>query len=384
MVLLLDVRKIREDFPILKNGLVYLDSAASSLTPEQVLAAELGYYRNFRANIHRGLYKTSIQASEKFDEAREKIARFINADRDEIVFTKNATEGINLVANALDWKHGDAVETTTFEHHSNLLPWLKLLKRGVKVNIRDDYSSFSKPAKLIAVGHASNVLGSVAPVERIAREKGDALLLVDAAQSAPHFPLDVKKIGCDFLVFSAHKMLGPTGIGALFVRKELQQKIISPFLGGGTIKAVSGADYELTHFPESWEAGTPNVAGAIGFGAAIDYLSKLGMNNVHAHSKKLAEKTAKSLREISGVTVYGENEFNGIVSFNVKSLPAHDVAAMLDESARICVRSGHHCAMPLMKKLGCNGTARASFYVYNTEQEAEKLANAVKDVMQLA
>ncbi|MBI5159656.1 cysteine desulfurase [Candidatus Micrarchaeota archaeon] len=379
-----DVRRVREDFPILKNGFIYLDSAASSLTPEQVLQAELDYYRNFRANIHRGLYKPSIQASEAFDDAREKLARFINASKDEIVFTKSTTEGINLVANALDWKQGDSVETTLFEHHSNLLPWLRLSKRGVKVNIREDYSSFSKSSKLIAVGHASNVLGSVAPVERIAREKGDSLLLVDAAQSAPHFSLDVKKLGCDFLVFSAHKMLGPTGIGVLYIKRDAQKTVNSPFLGGGTIRAVTAEDYELTHFPESWEAGTPNIAGAIGFGAAVDYLKKLGMGNVHAHSKKLAEKAAKELREINCVTVYGEKEFNGIVSFNVKSMPAHDVAAMLDESARICVRSGHHCAMPLMKKLGCNGTARASFYVYNTEEEVEKLASAVKDVVQLA
>lgn len=379
-----DVQRIRLDFPILKTGLIYLDNAASSLTPEQVLQAELEYYHKFRANIHRGLHRPSTQASDKYDEAREKVARFINAEKDEIVFTKNATEGINLVANAIEWKRDDVIETTVFEHHSNLLPWLKLSKKGVKTKINQDYDSFSK-SKLIAVGHVSNVLGSIAPVERIAREKGDALLLVDAAQSAPHFALDVKKLGCDFLAFSAHKMLGPTGVGALYIRRDLQAKIYSPFLGGGTIRAVSETDYELTHFPESWEAGTPNIAGAIGFGAAIDYLKKLGMENVHAHTKKLAQQTAEALRQIEKAVVYGDKSVrNAIVSFNVEGMPAHDVAAMLDESARICVRSGHHCAMPLMKKLGCNGTVRASFYVYNTEQEAEKLIEALKQIIQLA
>ncbi len=381
---MLDVAKIRSDFPILKTGLVYLDSAASSLTPEQVVQAEIDYYHKYRANIHRGLHKPSTTASEKYDEAREKVARFINADRDEIVFTKNTTEGINLVANAIDWKHGDLVETTVFEHHSNLLPWLKLSKRGVKAKLHHDYSSFTKSARLIAIGHAGNVLGSLAPIEKIAKEKGDTLLLVDAAQSAPHIPVDVKKIGCEFLAFSAHKMLGPTGVGALYIRRDLQAKIQSPFLGGGTIKAVTEDDYELTHFPENWEAGTPNIAGAIGFGAAVDYLKKLGMDHVHSHTKKLAEKAADELEDIVKTVVYGDDGHNGIVSFNVEGMPAHDVAAMLDESSSICVRSGHHCAMPLMKKLGCNGTVRASFYVYNTEEEAKKLVDAVKDIAQLA
>ncbi|VVC04687.1 Cysteine desulfurase [Candidatus Burarchaeum australiense] len=378
----MDLNAIRKDFPILKDGLVYLDNAATSLTPEPVLSAMLEYYRRYRANIHRGAHRLSLEATEKYDEARRRVAKFIGAREDELIFTKNATEAINLVALTLAWNRGDLVQVGPNEHHSNLLPWQRLARQGVKLEFRDNFDFGGKGVRLIAVNHISNVLGSQAPVERIAKEKGEALLLVDGAQSVPHIPISVKKLGCDFLAFSGHKMLGPTGIGALYMRHELMEKMEGAFLGGGEVMDASREGYKLAKGPQGWEAGTPNIAGAIGLAVACDYLSKLGMENVHRHCAELSAFTAEKMRGIRNVPIYGAE--NGIVSFNVKGMKPHDVSLLLDRKAHICTRSGHHCAMPLMKKLGVDGTVRASYYIYNTKEEAELLAKTVGEIAELA
>ncbi|MEM4389472.1 MAG: cysteine desulfurase [Candidatus Micrarchaeia archaeon] len=378
----MDVEKIRADFPILATDIIYLDSAATSLTPEPVLMAELSYYRQFKANIHRGLHRLSATASEMYDRARARVAKFIGAEPEEIIFTKNTTEAINIVASAIPWRRGDVVSTTIFEHHSNLLPWLQLKKRGVRVRIEKDYD-FAR-SRLIALGHVSNVLGKIAPVERVAREKGDALLLVDAAQSVPHFKIDVKELGCDFLAFSGHKMLAPTGIGVLWMRAELAEKLQPTFWGGGTIAHVEEETFMPAKSPDKWEAGTPNIAGALALAAACDYLERIGMENIFAHDREVCQKAFELISENPAIETYVDRkELTSILAFNVRGLSPHDVAAALDEAGRICVRSGHHCALPLHRWLGVNGTVRASFYLYNTLAEAAKLAETLEGISEL-
>ena len=377
----MDTDALRRDFLILSSGVVYLDNAATSLTPEPVLSAMLDYYHDYRANIHRGAHSLSQRATDEYEDARKRVAKFVGAREDEIIFTKNTSEAINLVALTLDWKKGDVVQLGPNEHHSNILPWQRLARQGVRLEFRDNFDFDGKRARLIAVSHISNVLGAQAPVERIAKEKGDALLLIDGAQSVPHVPVDVRELGCDFLAFSGHKMLGPTGIGVLYIRREVMTKLEGAFLGGGEVLDVGREGYKLVKGPQGWEAGTPDIAGAIGLAAACDYLGKLGMNEVHKHCAELSRIAGEKLRGMKNVSVQGAE--NGIVSFNVGRMKPHDVALLLDKQ-KIAVRSGHHCAMPLMKKLGVDGTVRASFYVYNTKEEAERLVEAVQDIAELA
>ena len=389
----MDVDKIRRDFPILGGGVVYMDSAASSLTPTPVLKKIGGYYNDYRANIHRGVYSLSQIASEEYDSARRGVAGFINASFEELVFTKNTTEGINLIALSLDFGKGDRIITTSLEHHSNLLPWLRLRKQGVKVDVVNpgtdgllDVDEFKKvvddETRLVAVTHVSNVLGSVNPVKEIGEitREHDALYLVDGAQSAPHIKVDVKKIGCDFFAFSSHKMLGPTGVGALYMRKELAEKMEPAILGGGTIDEVSIEDYRLTKPPARWEAGTPNIGGVIGFGEAVNYLKETGLGNIEEHERNLTEEMVSGLREITGVEVYcPAGRSIGIIPFNLQGMNPHEVAKELDKK-RIMVRSGHHCAMPLMNFLEINGCVRASLYLYNTKEEIGEFISALKEI----
>jgi len=397
----LNLNKIRKDFPILNTGIIYLDSAASSLTPEPVLARMLEFYREYRANVERGIHRLSQKASEEYERARSKVAHFVNAKSDsEIVMTRNATEGINLVARGLNWKKGDKIVTSVLEHHSNFIVWLRVRDtQGARVEAvmprkpivkgllqpEDFEKVMDDKTRLVAVNHVSNVLGSITPVKdiaEIAHEHG-ALVLIDGAQSVPHMKVDVQKIGCDFLAFSGHKMCAPTGSGALYMREEVQKEVEPLLIGGGTIDEVYIDRYSLMKGPGRFEAGTPDIAGAVGLGAAVDYLQKIGMDNIERHEKKLTKKMYEGLSALSKVEVYGpEPEHRvGILPFNVADLNPHDVALALDVSANIMVRSGHHCAQPLLRNVVCRpGTVRASAYFYNTSDEIERLISAVKEI----
>ncbi len=408
----MNVSRIREDFPILKDC-IYLDSAATSLTPKPVLKATLDYYCQYRANVGRGVYRLAQMADQRYRDAHRKVAEFIGAREGATVFTKNTTESINTVASGLDWKKGDRIVTTLLEHHSNLLPWMRLKKRGVMLSVvKPDEGGYLDPSdferavdektKLVAVSHLSNVLGTVAPIDEISRicKERNAALLVDAAQSVPHMPVDVKGLGCDFLCFSGHKMLGPTGTGVLWIRDE---KSLEPLMaGGGMVEDVflesygyertEGCErkegYERKNGYEGFEAGTPNISGGIGLGAAVDYLKRVGAEEIALHERKLTSKLLKGLQEIQGVEIFGPKgtkDRGGVVSFNVSGMMPHEVALMLDQAANISVRSGHHCCIPLMKHLGLKyGSVRASIYLYNTEGEIEKLLSTLEEIAKVA
>lgn len=388
--------EIKTDFPIL-NDIIYMDSASTSLTPETVLNAVSKYYREYNANVGRGVHRLSQFASQKYKETRRKVADFIGANEEEVIFTKNTTEAINTVASGLKWKIGDKVVTTLLEHHSNFLPWLRLKSLGVeldivkpdkngKFNVSDFKEVIDDKTRLVAVTHVSNVLGTITPIEEISAicEKKNALLLVDGAQSVPHIHVDVRNLGCNFLCFSGHKMLGPTGTGILWMKEDFFDRLEPLNFGGGMIDDVSINGYELTKGYERFEGGTPNIAGVIGFGRAIDYLKKIGMDKIKDHEAKLTERLLEGLLEIKRVEIYGSlnsKERIGSVSFNIKDLNPHDVALMLDEASNIMVRSGHHCCMPLMKYFGLKeGTVRVSFYLYNTEEEVDTFLETVKEI----
>ena len=398
---MLNVQDVRKDFPILETGVIYLDNAATSLTPEPVLQKMLEFYRQYRANVERGIHRLSQKASEEYERARAKVADFLNArSESEIIMTRNATVGINLIANGLNWKKGDKVVTSLIEHHSNFIVWVRLKNKcGVDLEVvgpkepiarglldPDDFEKIiDNKTRLVAVTHASNVLGGITPIREIieiAHEHG-AYVLVDGAQSAPHKKLDVQKMGCDFLVFSGHKMCGPTGSGVLYIRKELTDEIEPLCIGGGTISDVDVDNYRLEGSPMKFEAGTPGVAEAIGLGAAVDYLREIGIENIESHEKALTKRMYEGLIGIPKVEVYGpEPEFRiGVMSFNVGDLNPHDVALALDVSANIMVRSGHHCALPATKYIIRKpGSVRASVYLYNTKEEIEKLVSTVGEI----
>jgi cysteine desulfurase/selenocysteine lyase len=404
-----DVDKVRADFPILQRQvhgkpLVYLDNAATSQKPESVLRAMDDYYRHYNANIHRGVHTLAEEATAAYEAARRKVGRFIHASSPkEVVFVRNTTEAINLVA--LTWGRanvgrGDVIVLSIMEHHSNLVPW-QLLAQAVGAQLEfigldaegrlalEDLDRLldehGRRVKLVAIGGMSNVLGTINPVADIAMRahRAGALFLVDGAQSVPHLPVDVQAIGADFLGFSGHKMLGPTGIGALWARKELLQAM-PPFLGGGDmIKSVHLRETEWNDIPHKFEAGTPNVAQAIGLGAAVDYLSELGMENVHAHEQSLVAYALERLATVPNLQVYGPpaRERGGVVTFNLIRdgellIHPHDLASILDQEG-IAIRAGHHCAQPLMEYYDVPATARASFYVYNVEEEVDKLVEAL-------
>lgn len=394
---------IRKDFPILKrkvNGkpLIYLDNAATTQKPRQVIDAIKDYYENYNSNVHRAVHQLSAEATEAYDKSHEKTASFINAKGiEEVVFTKNTTESVNIVANHFlkKLKKGDEILLTQMEHHSNLVPWLNVAKlTGAKVKYAEIGGNgelklqhlqklVTKKTRVVAVTHASNVLGTINPVKEIVEIAHDknAAVLVDGAQSVPHMPVDVESIGCDFLAFSAHKMLGPTGIGVLYGKEKLLGGM-EPFnLGGDMIKEVTFENASWNELPWKFEAGTPNVAGAVGLSAAIDYLEKIGMGNVEAHGLELTKHAARKLREAEGIEIYGPKPERrvSLISFNMKGIHPHDVSSILD-SEGIAVRGGHHCAMPLMRLLGVQGTARASFYIYNTKKEVDAFVKALAKV----
>ncbi len=406
---MLDTSQIRADFPILRRQvhgkpLVYLDNAATSQKPEVVIQAMDDYYRRYNANIHRGVHTLAEEATAAYEKARRKVGRFINAySPQEVVFVRNTTEAINLVA--LSWGRsnvgrGDVIILSVMEHHSNLVPWQLLAQatasrlefvsldsegRLVVDDLEQLLDEFGTRVKLVGVSGMSNVLGTINPVAEIAARAHEvgALLLVDGAQSVPHIPVDVRQIGADFLAFSGHKMLGPTGIGALWSRKEILQAM-PPFLGGGDmIKSVHLRESEWNDIPHKFEAGTPNMAHAVGFGAAIDYLNGLGMTSVQAHEQAIAAYALERLSTVPYLRVYGPPaaERGGVITFNLIRngellIHPHDLASILDREG-IAIRAGHHCAQPLMEHYDVPATARASFYVYNTEDEVDKLVAAL-------
>ncbi|HVU87728.1 MAG TPA: cysteine desulfurase [Pirellulales bacterium] len=403
-VLPLDPAALREDFPILSVRLhddvplVYLDNGATTQRPRQVIQSLVDVYEKQYANVHRGIHWLSDQSTDLYEEAREKVRAFINAPaREQVIFTYGTTEGINLVARswgAANVKADDEILLTEMEHHSNLVPWQQLAaERGAKLKYipitpdgRLDRAALpallTPRTKMVAVTAVSNVLGTINDVADIARQAhaAGAVVLVDAAQSVPHMTTDVQALDVDFLAFSGHKMLGPSGVGILYGRRELLEAM-PPFLGGGSmIRRVKLDSFEPAELPAKFEAGTPPIVPAIGLGAAIDYLNHVGMDNIHAYERILTERAHQVLAEVGGVHILGpETEFKGgIVSFTLDGIHAHDIAQLLDRRG-IAVRAGHHCAMPLHKRLGINASARASFYFYNTLAEIELLGTALAD-----
>ena len=388
---------VRKDIP-LTSEVIYFDNTATSLTPRPVIRAMDEYYLKYRANVHRGVHRLSQMATHKYEESRKVVADFINAEFEEIVFTKNTSESLNLVALGLEhiFKPGDRIVTTPYEHHSDLLPWQRLAKKkGLRLEFigGDDEGNLDlsdaerkiKEATLVTVQHVSNALGVIHEVEelgKMAKEEG-AIFVVDAAQSTGHMEVDVKKLHADFLAFSGHKgPMGPTGIGVLYVNKEFFEAFEPPLIGGGTIEDVDLYGYKLTEPPERFEAGTPNIGGAIGLAAGIQYIQRVGLEEIERQEKKLVKRITEGLDELE-VPWYGPRDIKkhaGVVSFNVPPLHPHDVAAILDEH-NIMVRSGHHCALPVMKKLGINGTVRASFHVYNSVEEVEAFLCVLEELV---
>ena len=370
-----DVEAIRNDFSILKQetdpSLIYLDSAATSQTPDPVIEAMDAYYRTYNSNIHRGIYRISEEATAKYEEARQRIGRFINARRSsQIIFTRNTTESINLVAyswGSANLREGDEILVTVMEHHSNLLPWQLLSQRtGAKmrfIEITDEGvlqlegldSLLTERTKLVAMTHVSNVLGTINPVQELtaAAHAVGAKVLIDGAQSVPHFDVDVRELDCDFLAFSGHKMCGPTGIGVLYGKSDLLEEM-PPFLGGGSmIRAVQRESSTYADVPAKFEAGTPAIAEAIGLAAAVDYLNKVGLEAIFVHEHELLEYAHQKLSEIEGITIYGPKprQKTGAITFNLEGIHPHDLAGVLD-TVGVAVRAGHHCAQPLMQKFG--------------------------------
>jgi cysteine desulfurase/selenocysteine lyase len=402
------VAKIRQEFPILGREvhpgvpLVYLDSAATSQKPLAVIQAMEDYYRRSNANIHRGIHVLAEEATALYEQARERIARFINAPAArQVIYTRNATEAINLVA--FTWGRanlgaGDVVVLTEMEHHSNLVPWQML---AAEKNLRLEFIPVTEDGlldleayrtllelrpKLVAFMHVSNVLGTINPAKQIIElaHQAGAVALVDGAQSVPHIPVDVQELGADFLAFSAHKMCGPTGIGALYGRKDLLEAM-PPFLGGGDmIKRVHLRSFVPNEIPYKFEAGTPAIAEAAGFGAAVDYLSEVGMQAVAQHEREIISYALERLEEVPGVKLFGPSAEHkgGVASFTLAGIHPHDVSQILDTKG-VAIRAGHHCAMPLHEKFGLPATARASFYLYNTKEDVDHLAESLYTVRQV-
>lgn len=390
------MRSTREDFPILNRQIegepiIYFDSAATSLTPQPVIDAVTRFYTHHTANVHRAMHLLAEEATELFEGTRQSLARFFNAEEDEIVFVRGTTEAINLVHRS--YPGLKRTITTAMEHHSNFLPWA--FGDGAHVVPVDPVgtldmdnlaAALKNGADLVAISHVSNALGAIAPIEEVIRLAHDAgaLVLVDAAQSAPHMPIDVKKLDVDFLACSAHKMLGPGGIGALYAKKDLLDRMTPWHVGGNIVDQVHIDDYTLQDPPHRFEAGTPAIEAVIGWGAAIEYLTDLGMDQVQAHDSRLVEYTLEKLGQIDSVRLTGPTDPAkrcASVSFNVEGLEAHGVARMLSNRSNIFVRSGFHCAQPLHETLDLLPTVRASFYVYNQTQEIDVLAGALEGIV---
>lgn len=390
--------KVRCDFPFFTNHqkMVYLDNAATTQKPRTVIQKLNDYYQNENVNVHRGAYTLADRITVQYENVRQKVAKFIHADSErEVIFTAGTTEAINWVANGFFLKQlsaGDEIIVTTMEHHSNLLPWQSIAKktgaklkfvdfdRNYMLDIADLKDKISNKTRLIAVAAVSNVLGTINPIKEISKiaHQKNALILVDAAQAAPSMPLDVREWDADFIAFSGHKMLGPTGVGVLWGRKALLQDLEPQTYGGGMIDDVAKSEMILREVPWCFEGGTPNIAGVIGLGVAIDYLEHLGMENIYYREKELTDYLLTKMQQLQGLQIYASPQQSriGIVSFNINKVHAHDVATVLDVQ-NVAIRTGHHCAIPLMKRLGITGTCRASVYFYNTKQEIDEFVKKI-------
>ncbi|EPZ39837.1 MULTISPECIES: cysteine desulfurase [Anoxybacillus] len=396
----MNVKELRQLFPILDqqvNGkpLVYLDSAATSQKPLPVIEAIDNYYRQYNSNVHRGVHTLGTKATDAYEGARDKVRRFIGAaSTEEIIFTRGTTTAINLVAASYGRAHvreGDEIVITYMEHHSNIIPWQQVAKQtgatlkyiplqpDGTIRLEDVEQTVTPNTKIVAVMHVSNVLGTINPVKEIARiaHKHGAVVVVDGAQSTPHMKVNVQDIDCDFYAFSGHKMCGPTGIGVLYGKKRLLEQMEPVEFGGEMIDFVGLYESTWKELPWKFEGGTPIIAGAIGLGAAIDFLEQVGLDHIAEHEHRLAQYALEQLATIEGLTIYGPKERAGLVTFNIEDVHPHDVATVLDAEG-IAVRAGHHCAQPLMKWLNVTATARASFYLYNTEEEIDALVSALK------
>jgi cysteine desulfurase/selenocysteine lyase len=406
----ISVDKIRKDFPILQRkvrndkNLVYFDNAATTQKPIQVINTITDFYANHNSNIHRAVHALAEEATEAYETSRDKIAKFLNIkDRQEIVFVRGTTEAINLVAYA--WgrqniQEGDIIVTTEYEHHSNIVPWQLLTQEkhakleyiavddnGELILEQLDQVLTSGKVKLVAVSQMSNVLGTITDVATLVEKckKAGVRVLIDGAQSVPHMKVDLDSLGCDFFAFSAHKMLGPTGVGVLWAKKELLEQM-APFHGGGDmIREVHKYETTWNDLPYKFEAGTPNIADVIGFAAAIDYLNEIGMDYVRAHEIEITKYALDKLSKIPGIKIYGTSDISkrgGVISFNFADIHPHDLATIIDEDG-IAIRSGHHCAQVLMEKLDIAATSRASFYIYNTKEEVDVLINSLSRAARL-
>lgn len=392
------MNNIKKDFPLLENeNITYLDSGATTQKPIQVIKAVEEFYQKYNANPHRGAYSLSVEATEQYENTRTKIAKFINAKhREEIIFSKNATESLNLIAYSYgldNLKKDDEVVISIMEHHSNLVPWQKMTKQtGSKLNymyINENYeitdeeieSKITDKTKIVGITHVSNVLGTINNVKKIikyAHKKG-AVVIVDASQSIPHMKIDVQDLDADFLVFSGHKMLAPLGIGVLYGKREILNKMTPFLMGGDMIEYVYEQETTFAPLPNKFEAGTQNVEGVIGLGAAIDYIENLGYNKIQEIEHEVISYARQELSKLDYLTLYttpNEENHSSVISFNINGIHPHDVASILD-SEGVCVRSGNHCAQPLMRFLGIDSTCRASFYIYNTKEDVDKLVKAL-------
>ena len=396
-----DAKKIRADFPVLNQmvndePLIYLDNAATTQKPQAVLDVLNHYYLQDNANVHRGVHTLAERATAEFEAARKKVQQFIHANSNkEIIFTKGTTDSLNIIAQSYGEfiQAGDEIVISKMEHHANLIPWQQLAKRKQAVlryipltadghlDVQAAKTIINEKTAIVALAQVSNVLGTVNPVKEIAQlaHQHQAIMVVDGAQAVAHMPVDVQDLDCDFYCFSGHKMCGPTGIGVLYGKQALLEKMEPVAFGGEMIDFVDLYESTWTELPWKFEAGTPNIAGAIGLGAAIDYLEKIGMQTIHEYEQAIVAELLPKLQQIEGLTIYGPQnpaEHTAVIAFNLDHLHPHDVASALDMQG-IAVRAGHHCAQPLIKELGCFATARASFYFYNTKEEADQLVAAI-------
>ncbi|MBR0588961.1 cysteine desulfurase [Bacillus sp. FSL W8-0920] len=396
----MNIKDVREQFPILHqqvNGhdLVYLDSAATSQKPRVVIDAMNEYYRSYNSNVHRGVHTLGTKATDAYEGAREKVRAFIRASSvQEIIFTRGTTTALNTVAISYaraNLKEGDEIVITHMEHHANIIPWQQAakatgatlkyipLQEDGTLSLEDVKQTITHQTKIVAVTHVSNVLGTINPIKKIAKIAHDhgAIIVVDGAQSTPHMQIDVQDLDCDFFAFSGHKMCGPTGIGVLYGKKDLLNNMEPAEFGGEMIDFVDLYDSTWKELPWKFEAGTPIIAGAVGLGKAIDFLNDIGMEEVSRYEHQLATYALERFKELEGATVYGPQHRAGLVTFNLDDVHPHDASTVLDTEG-VAIRAGHHCAQPLMKWLGVSATARASFYLYNTEEEIDKLIAALR------